>query len=59
MEPRLRAALNEVRAIFAELPLEWLYVDGDDSLPMQLDREKVTSTLELPLTEPATFWNLR
>ena len=58
MEPRLRAALNEVGAIFAELPLEWLYVDGDDSLPMQLDREKVSSTLELPFTEPATFWNL-
>ena len=58
MEPRLRAALHEVGTIFAELPLEWLYVDGDDSLPVQLDREKVVSALELPFTEPANFWNL-
>jgi hypothetical protein len=28
MEPLMKAALAEVPAIFAELPLEWLYVDG-------------------------------
>jgi hypothetical protein len=58
MEPRLRAALNEVRAIFAELPLEWLYVDGDESLPVQLDVEKVISALELPFSQPDLFWKL-
>lgn len=58
MEPRLRAALNEVRTIFAELPLEWLHVDGDESLPVQLDVERVFSALELPFAEPSTFWKL-
>lgn len=58
MEPRLQAALNEVRTIFAELPLEWLHVDGDESLPVQLDVERVFSALELPFAEPSTFWKL-
>jgi len=58
MEPRLREALSDVRSIFAELPLEWLYVDGDESLPVQLDVERVISVLELPFTEPALFWAL-
>jgi len=58
MEPRLRSALGEVRAIFAELPLDWLHVDADESLPVQLDLERVISTLKLPFTEPATFWKL-
>ena len=58
MEPRLRSALAELDAIFDELPVEWLHVDGDESLTVQLDREKVRSALELPFTEPAAFWNL-
>lgn len=58
MEPRLRAALAEVRAIFAELPLDWLHADGDESLPVQLDVERVVSVLELPFAKPATFWTL-
>lgn len=58
MEPRLRDALNEVREIFAELPPEWLYLDADESLPVQLDMERVLSALEQPFTEPATFWSL-
>lgn len=58
MEPRLRAALDEARAIFAELPLEWLHVDGDETLPVQLDVERVISVLELPFTEPSNFWRL-
>jgi len=58
MVPRLRAALDEVRGIFAELPLEWLHVDGDETLPVQLDVERVISALELPFTEPDTFWKL-
>ncbi len=58
MEPRLRAALAEVPAIFAELPREWLHLDGDESLPVQLDMERVISALKLPFTDPETFWKL-
>ena len=58
MEPLMREALAQVPAIFAELPLEWLHVDGDESLPVQLDMEKVVSSLELPFSDPETFWKL-
>lgn len=58
MEPRIKAALGQVNAIFANLPLEWLHVDGDDSLPVQLDAERVRLVLELPLTDPELFWKL-
>jgi len=58
MEPQLRHALAEVRTIFAELPPDWLHVDGDDSLPVQLDEKRVTSVLELPFTNPDNFWKL-
>lgn len=58
MEPYLKHALSEVRTIFAELPPEWLYLDGDDSLPVQLDVERVISVLELPFTDPDLFWKL-
>ena len=43
---------------WASLPLEWIHVDGDESLPMQLDMERVISVLELPFTDPDTFWKL-
>jgi len=58
MEVRMREALGQVRAIFSELPPEWLHVDGDDSLPVQLDEKRVRSVLELPFTDPETFWKL-
>lgn len=58
MEPYLKHALGEVRTIFSELPLEWLHLDGDDSLPVQLDLERVRSVLELPFTDPDRFWKL-
>ena len=58
MEPRLRQALGRVPGLFAELPPEWLHLDGDDSLPVQLDLERVTSVLNLPFTEPDSFWKL-
>jgi hypothetical protein len=54
MEPRLQQVLDEVRAIFAELPLEWLHVDGDETLPVQLDVEVVMS-LATPLHRPSSF----
>jgi len=58
MEPMLKAALDEVPTIFAELPLEWLHMDGDESLPVQLDMKRVISLLELPFSDPETFWKL-
>lgn len=57
-QPRLRAALDQLPAIFDELPLEWLHVDEDEGLPVQLDEERVTSALKLPFTDPDTFWKL-
>lgn len=59
MEPLMKAALAEVPAIFAELPLDWLHVDGDESLPVQLDMKRVISALEQPFTDPETFWKLQ
>ncbi len=58
MEPRMKAALGQLKVIFSELPPEWLHVDGDDSLPVQLDVKRVISVLELPFTEPELFWKL-
>lgn len=58
MEPRLRATLERLPELFDQLPLEWLYLDGDDSLPVQLDLNRVFSVLSLPFTEPDTFWKL-
>lgn len=50
--------ITQVRTIFSELPAEWLHVDGDDSLPVQLDVERVVSVLSLPFEEPELFWKL-
>jgi len=58
MEPRLREALDRLPGLFAELPLEWLHVEGDETLPVQLDVEKVISSLELPFSQPDLFWKL-
>lgn len=58
MELMLKAALDEVPAIFAELPLEWLHMDGDESLRVQLDMKRVISVLELPFSDSETFWKL-
>ena len=58
MEPRLREALNLLPALYGELPLEWLHLDGDESMPVQLDRNHVESVLSLPFTDPDTFWKL-
>jgi hypothetical protein len=58
MLPRLQKTFDEVPAIFAELPVEWLHVDNDDTLPVQLDVEVVMSVLQLPFTDPAHFWTL-
>lgn len=58
MMPRLRVLLEAVPRLFAQLPDEWLYPDGDDSLPVHLDQNDVLKTLQLPLEEPEAFWTL-
>lgn len=58
MEPRLHAARERLPELFAELPPEWLHLDGDDTLSVQLDINRVSSVLSLPFTEPDTFWKL-
>jgi hypothetical protein len=54
--PRLSAAAKTLDHIFDQLPLEWLHLDADDTLPAQLDREQVRSNLELPSED--SFWIL-
>lgn len=58
MEDRLSSAIRELSAIFQELPVDWLHLDGDDSLPVQLAFDAIHSSLELPLRAPEVFWKL-
>ena len=58
MEPLMKSALAEVPANIAELPHQWLHLQGDESLPVQLDMQRVISVMELPFTDPDTFWKL-
>jgi hypothetical protein len=58
MKAQLPALLASVPRLFAQLPEEWLYPDGDDSLPVHLDQNDVLKTLQLPLEEPEAFWTL-
>lgn len=46
MKPLIKAALAEVPAIFAERPLVSFHVNGDESLPVQLDRERLAPHLD-------------
>lgn len=57
-EPRMRAVLQELPGLFARLPAEWLYLDGDESLPVQLDQNHVFNTLNRPFADPEDFWIL-
>ena len=58
MMPRMRDALQRLPEIFSELPLEWLHVDGDESLPVQLDQDQVYQTLYSALAQPDAFWTM-
>ena len=58
MTARLPALLAFVPRLFSQLPEEWLYPDGDDSLPVHLDQNDVLKTLQLPLEQPEAFWTL-
>lgn len=56
MEPRMKAALDGLPQLFGRLPDEWLYLDGDESLSVQLDQNHVYNTLNRPFAEPEAFW---
>lgn len=58
LEPRMREGLSRVRSLFAQMPMDWLHVDGDATLPVQFDLERVISALELPFEHPEHFWKL-
>ncbi|MEZ5387555.1 MAG: HipA family kinase [Prosthecobacter sp.] len=58
MTGQLTAMLASVPRLFSQLPDDWLYPDGDDSLPVHLDQNQVLKTLQLPLEEPEAFWTL-
>lgn len=58
MMAQLPAMLASVPRLFSQLPDEWLYPDGDDSLLVHLDQNDVLKTLQLPLKEPEIFWAL-
>ena len=58
MEPRLETAFGALREIFDELLKEWLHVDGDETLPVQLDEAWIASVLRLPFSDPEAFWKL-
>lgn len=58
MEKRMAEALVLFPQWLANLPAEWRYLDGDDTLPVQLDSERVFSLLNLPFTRPDDFWAL-
>lgn len=60
MLSQIKWALHaELPRYFAQLPEEWLYIDGDDSLPVQLDQNAVFRVLNIPIAKPDAFWNLR
>lgn len=58
MTAQLPAMLATVPGVMAQLPEEWLYPDGDDSLPVHLSQDMVTSILRVPLEKPDAFWTL-
>ncbi|WP_409218310.1 HipA family kinase [Prosthecobacter sp.] len=58
MATKMMQATELLPQWFAELPDEWRYLDGDDTLPVQLDEERVSSALRLPFTESDAFWSL-
>ncbi|MES2709134.1 MAG: HipA family kinase [Verrucomicrobiota bacterium] len=54
---RVELIMKDFLFLFASLPEAWLYIDGDDNLPMQLDLDVVLRTLRRPLDQPAEFWS--
>ncbi len=59
MVPRMSEALSNLPQFFEGLPEEWLYLDGDESLPVQLDQNRVCAILKRPFADPESFWTLK
>lgn len=59
MEKKMEWILGRFLLIWAELPPEWLYIDADENLPMQLDLDVVMEVLRRPFDRPAEFWRER
>ena len=55
-EAQMRSALAKLPELFKTLPLEWLYLDGDENLPVQLSQQHVYSVLNRAFVEPSPFW---
>ena len=51
------AALDRLDEWFASLPREWQHLEGDETLPVQLEQKLVFETLSRAFTEPDAFWN--
>jgi hypothetical protein len=52
----MRAALDRLGECFATLPKEWQHLEGDETLPVQLEQKLVFETLARAFTEPDAFW---
>ena len=57
IEPLLQAALGQLNGLFASLPKEWLHLEADETLPVQLDQKLVSVLVARAFTEPDAFWN--
>lgn len=58
MEPKLASALQRVDDLLDSLPDEWLYPDGDDTLPAHLNVDFVREAMNRAAADPDNFWNL-
>ena len=52
----MRLLREEVPEIFRQIPQEWLYIDGDESLPAQLEETQVVEVLQRAFIDPERFW---
>ena len=56
-EPWMQAALAKLPEIFQTMPPEWLHLNGDESLPVQLEQNLVFETLSRAFSNTASFWS--
>ena len=56
MTEKMKIASERLDDLFAALPEEWLYFEGDKNLAVHLDKNLVSSILSRPFTEPDRFW---
>jgi hypothetical protein len=53
---KMKVAVERLNELFAALPEEWLYFQGDKNLAVHLDKNLVSDILSIPFTEPDRFW---